>query len=98
PTFGVPCPTPIFTFGMLLWAAGTVRWPRFVVPSLWAFIAVFAALGWGVWEDAMMPVAAVIAIVMVIRRNRRSPGRASQATVPDASRARAATASASGRG
>src|SRR5690606_1198330 len=48
PTFGVPCPTTIFTFGMLLWAAGTVRWPLFVVPSLWAFIAVFAALGWGV--------------------------------------------------
>ena len=72
PTFGVPCPTTIFTFGMLLWTTGRIRWQLLVVPVLWAFIAVGAALGWGVYEDGMMPVAAAVATVMLIRRNRRN--------------------------
>jgi hypothetical protein len=71
PTFGVPCPTTIFTFGILLWTEGRIRWQVLVVPVLWAVLAVGAALNWGVLEDAMMPVAAVVATTMLIRRNRR---------------------------
>jgi hypothetical protein len=71
PTFGVPCPTTLFTFGMLLWTSGRVRVRVLVIPALWAFTAVGAAVGWGVLEDLAMPIAAVGASFLLVRRNRR---------------------------
>lgn len=71
PTFGAPCPVTIFTFGMLLWTAGRVPGRVLVIPALWAFVAVGAALSWGVLEDIAMPVAALVACAMLLGRNRR---------------------------
>ena len=71
PTFGVPCPTTIFTFGLLLWTTGRMPSHLQVIPALWALLAVSAALNWGVWEDIVMPVAAVTACGMFFARDRR---------------------------
>jgi Family of unknown function (DUF6064) len=71
PTFGVPCPSTIFTFGMLLWIRGRVPWYVLVVPAMWAAIAVGAALNWGVFEDIVMPAAAVVTSYMLLKRNRQ---------------------------
>jgi hypothetical protein len=51
PTFGLPCPTTIFTIGML--ALLRAPYPRhvFLVPVLWTLIGVQAALLLGVHED-----------------------------------------------
>ena len=51
PTFGLPCPTTIFTLGML--ALLRPPYPRYVlaVPVLWALVGVQAALLLGVPED-----------------------------------------------
>jgi len=67
PTFGVPCPTTIFTFGIFCLLPARV--PRFamVIPILWSLIASYAALGFGVGEDAGLIVAAVAAIIVVRR-------------------------------
>lgn len=51
PTFGVPCPTTIFTFGILLLAAGRLPWWIIVIPLFWSVIGFFAALNLGMPED-----------------------------------------------
>jgi hypothetical protein len=73
PAFGVPCPTTIFTFGILLWTTGRVPGWVLVIPLMWAFIGATAALNWGVWQDLAMPAAAMIASAMIVARNRRNP-------------------------
>jgi hypothetical protein len=62
PVFGVaPCPTVIFTFGVLLWAAP--RPPRYLLvgPVLWAIVGTGAALQLGVYQDYGLPAAALLA-------------------------------------
>jgi hypothetical protein len=73
PSFGVPCPTTIFTFGILLWTAGRVPGWLLAIPALWAIVGAPAALSWGVWQDVAMPAGAIVAVVMIIARNRRQP-------------------------
>lgn len=71
PTFGAPCPVTIFTFGLLLWTVGRVPGWLLAVPALWAFVAVGAAVNWGVLEDLAMPLAALVSMVLLLSRNRR---------------------------
>lgn len=69
PTFGLPCPTTIFTLGLLLWAEPPL--PRYVyaIPLLWAVIGTTAALGLGMPEDFGLAIAAaVVGGVAVSRR------------------------------
>ena len=65
PTFGVPCPTTIFTFGLLLWTER--KFPKYllIIPVLWSFIGFSAAFQWGVWEDLMLLVSALVATAMM---------------------------------
>jgi hypothetical protein len=64
PTFGLPCPTTIFTFGMLLVAAPKLPWYFVLVPVLWSVIGFSAAFQFGVYEDiALIVSAAVFCIV-----------------------------------
>lgn len=69
PTFGAPCPSTIFTFGILLWTAGTVPVRLLIIPTMWAVLAAPAAIGWGVLEDVAMPVTAVMTVVILAIRN-----------------------------
>ncbi len=71
PTFGAPCPTTIFTFGLLLWADGEV--PRYVlwIPLLWSLVGVFAAIYLGIREDIALPVAGIGGTILIVWRNRR---------------------------
>jgi hypothetical protein len=64
PTFGLPCPTTIFTMGLL---AGLVRpYPRsvFVVPILWSLVGVQAAFLLSVPQDLGLAVVAVVGLVL----------------------------------
>jgi hypothetical protein len=58
PMFGVaPCPTTIFTLGVLMIARGAwVIWLS-VIPILWSLIGLAAAIQLGIPEDLAMPVA-----------------------------------------
>ena len=73
PTFGVPCPTTIFTLGMLLLA--TTPRPRalLVIPAAWAVLGLSAAIQLGMWEDLGLTAAAIVASMMVLVQERRSP-------------------------
>jgi len=71
PTFGAPCPTTIFTFGLLLWASTRVPGQILVVPFLWSLLGISAALSFGVLEDLALPIVALVASGLLLRRNRR---------------------------
>lgn len=67
PGFGLPCPTTIFTIGLLTFAA---PWPRrrlLVVPVLWSAIGSTAAFSLGVPQDYGLAVAGIWAIALLVR-------------------------------
>jgi peptidoglycan/LPS O-acetylase OafA/YrhL len=67
PMFGlVPCPTTIFTFGMLLLAARPKRLLLWL-PLVWSLIGFFAAIKFGIREDIGLLVAGVVTTVIVVR-------------------------------
>jgi len=79
-SFGVtPCPTTIFTLGLLLWARRRVPRYLLVIPLLWALIGSYAALALGVYEDLGLLAAAAIAVPLIIRQERRLPAAAETA-------------------
>ena len=51
PTFGVPCPTTIFTFGLLLSAGVNASILRALIPMLWSLMGLWAAISPGMYED-----------------------------------------------
>jgi hypothetical protein len=63
PTFGVPCPTAIFTLGILLLAAPPVPRVAYIVPVLWAAVGSVAAFALGVPEDLGLLAAGIAALV-----------------------------------
>ena len=78
PMFGVtPCPVTIFSFGCLLLTTKPISRRVLVIPVLWAFIGGAAALLLGVWQDWMLPVAAVptLALLKHVRSAQGARGR-----------------------
>ena len=74
PTFGLPCPTVIFTFGLLTWCVRPV--PRSVlwIPAAWALIGTTAAVSFGARQDfALLPAALIALGVLLWPRKRRTP-------------------------
>lgn len=71
PMFGVaPCPTTIFTFGLLLWTTrGVSKW-LFLIPGLWSVVGFMAAVNLGIGEDIGLLVAAILSIALVLWRSR----------------------------
>ena len=72
PMFGVaPCPTTIFTFGILLWTRGRVPYWLLVIPGLWSVIGFMAAINLTIYEDAGLLVAGILGISLIIYRNQQ---------------------------
>jgi Family of unknown function (DUF6064) len=69
PTFGVPCPTTIFTFGLLLWADRKISLSLLIIPVLWSIVGTAAALNFGVKEDFGLLVAATMGTAAIVWRN-----------------------------
>ena len=67
PMFGlVPCPTTIFTFGMLLLAARPKRFLLWL-PLVWSVIGFFAAVKFGIYEDIGLLIAGVVTAAILLR-------------------------------
>lgn len=75
PTFGLPCPTTIFTFGILLWTEGKVPLFVIVIPFLWSLLGSTAAVKFGVIEDVGLLIAGITGTVMLMRRRRKEAAR-----------------------
>ena len=74
PTFGLPCPTTIFTFGLLLWVDGRVPVRLLVIPTLWTLIGSAAAWSMGMVEDYGLLIAGVVSTSLILYRD-FTPGR-----------------------
>jgi hypothetical protein len=72
PTFGLPCPTTIFTFGLLLWTDAKVPKVVLIIPFLWSIIGFMAAVNLGVLQDIGLLVAGLVGTTLVILRDRQS--------------------------
>jgi hypothetical protein len=79
PSFGLPCPTTLFTLGMLLLTTERVPMRLLVVPAAWAALASTAAFAFGIWEDVGLTLAALTTLVVLAVRDhvpRRKPAAA----------------------
>lgn len=66
PTFGLPCPTTIFTLGMFLWAGRTLPRALIVIPALWSVLGFSAAFALGIREDVGLIVSALLATTLIL--------------------------------
>lgn len=66
PTFGVPCPTTIFTFGILLFSVERIQWYIIIIPLLWSCVGFFAALSLTIKEDFGLVIAGVLASFILL--------------------------------
>lgn len=67
PTFGLPCPTTIFSIGLLAFLVPPYPRSPFLVPVLWCFVGVQAAFLLGVRQDLALIVAGLVGIVLPVR-------------------------------
>jgi hypothetical protein len=74
PTFGLPCPTTIFTVGVLLLTSRESPRAVYVVPALWSAIGASAAFLLGVYADLGLLVSGVIAVGAIFSGSRSTRG------------------------
>ena len=74
PTFGLPCPTTIFTLGALLLLSGATPGALFLIPLLWSAIATMAAVRLGVVEDYGLGAAGILTLALLLAQRRGSYG------------------------
>lgn len=67
PTFGLPCPTTIFTVGMLAFLVPPYPRAALVAPVLWCFVGSQAAFLLGVPQDLGLLVAAAAGVFLLAR-------------------------------
>lgn len=64
-TLGLPCPSTIFTFGLILLSRPNFSKYLIIIPTIWTIIGTGAAINFGVYPDYLMPISALIAIIYV---------------------------------
>ena len=66
PTFGLPCPTTIFTFGLLMFSVNRI--PRYIVviPFFWSLLGFSAAMSLGILEDTGLVIAGVVGAAVLL--------------------------------
>jgi len=67
PTFGLPCPTTIFTIGLMFMAFPTTRWYVLVIPLAWSFVGGSAAFKLGIREDIGLLVSGLLILALFFR-------------------------------
>ncbi len=72
PTFGLPCPTTIFTFGMLLWADHKFPGYLFIIPLLWSAIGFTASFSLGMKEDVGLLISGIITVSLILLKYKRT--------------------------
>lgn len=65
PTFGVPCPTTIFTFGILLFSIHRIPWYIIIIPLVWSVVGFFAALNLLIKEDYGLAIAGIVSTAVL---------------------------------
>lgn len=73
PTFGVPCPTTIFTFGVLLFALQRIPWFAVLIPLLWSLVGFSAAISLSVYEDYGLFLSGIVYLGVTLKSSRPIP-------------------------
>lgn len=100
PTFGLPCPTTIFTAGVLMLATPRC-WSLSVVPVIWSVTGGSAAFLLGVYADVPLPIAGLALVLFLVGGSVATSGPDREKSVdsrPDPIGPTAATASSSRNG
>jgi hypothetical protein len=71
PSFGLPCPTTIFTFGLLLLNGNRFLFSILIIPFIWSVVGFTAAFKFGMTEDTALIISAIIALAMTLIKNRK---------------------------
>jgi hypothetical protein len=72
PGFGVaPCPTTIFTFGLLLWTDKKVAKYILLIPFIWSIIGFSAVIAFGMREDTGLLITALLGTILIIFKDRK---------------------------
>jgi hypothetical protein len=71
PTFGLPCPTTIFTFGLFLWTGKKVPKYVLIIPLIWSFIGFGAALKMTIYQDYGLLIAGILGTILIILRDKK---------------------------
>lgn len=71
PTFGLPCPTTIFTFGILLWTRKKISPVIIGIPLIWSIVGFTAALNLGIYQDLGLLSAGLFGSALIILANNK---------------------------
>lgn len=71
PTFGLPCPTTIFTFGVLLFVSKKIPFLVLIIPFLWSIIGFSAALNLSIYEDFGLLLAGILGFILLLMQNKK---------------------------
>lgn len=86
PMFGVaPCPTVIYSLGLLLILPKKIFLPVFIIPLLWVAIGSFAAFKFGMMEDLGLLMAGLTTLYFLFDKNslRSEAGVSQKSDLPD---------------
>ena len=72
PTFGLPCPTTIFTFGFLLLSDKKIPFFIATIPVIWSLVGFTAAINFGIIEDTGLLIAGVFGFMLLLIKNKSS--------------------------
>ena len=75
PSFGVPCPTTIFTLGFLLWVKNRIAIKVILIPIAWSIIGFAAAFQLYIYEDFGLAIAGIISLILIVKKNARIQGK-----------------------
>ncbi len=70
PTFGLPCPTTIFTFGLLLLSVKRCPVIILIVPFIWSIIGFLAAFQFGIVEDTGLLISGLITFSLLLFKSK----------------------------
>ena len=70
-TLGLPCPTVIFTFGILLFIDNKISFLVLIIPLLWSIVGFGAALNFSVYEDFGLLLAGLAGFILSIIHNEK---------------------------
>jgi Family of unknown function (DUF6064) len=73
PTFGLPCPTTLFTIGLLAFLVKPYPRSVLTVPVLWCFVGSQAAFLFDVQADLGLIVAGVLGLVLIVQAKASPP-------------------------
>lgn len=71
-TIGLPCPTTIFTFGILLFSEKKIPIAALIIPLLWSITGFTAALNFSVYEDFGLILSGLISFTLLTIQNRNA--------------------------